>query len=128
MRFTRDVFTDRQTDNPIFYKVETYLDRLLVPDIYVTPNFVKVVERFSIFTRDAFTDRQTDNPIFYKVEIDLDRLLVPEIYVMPNFVKIVRVVLEIYERCVHGQTDKQTTPFFTRLRPISIVFSCPKYI
>ena len=35
--------TDRQTDNPIFYKVETYLDRLLVPEIYIIPNFVKIV-------------------------------------------------------------------------------------
>ena len=29
----------------------------------------------------------------------------PEIYIIPNFVKIVRAVLEIYENCVHGQTD-----------------------
>ena len=45
--FTRVVFMDRQTvsetDNPIFYKVETYLDRLLVPEIYILPNFVKIV-------------------------------------------------------------------------------------
>ena len=42
-----------------------------------------------------------------------------------NVVKIVRVVLEIYERCVHGQTDRQLD-FFTNFRPIYIVFSCPK--
>ena len=34
---------DRQTDNPIFYKVETYLDRLLVLEIHIIPNFVKIV-------------------------------------------------------------------------------------
>ena len=37
------MFTVRQTDNPIFYKVETYLDRFLVPKMYVIPNFVKIV-------------------------------------------------------------------------------------
>ena len=31
------------TDNPIFYKVQTYLDRLLVIEIYIIPNFVKIV-------------------------------------------------------------------------------------
>ena len=31
------------TDNLIFYKVETYIDRLLVLEIYVIPNFVKIV-------------------------------------------------------------------------------------
>ena len=41
--FTRVVFTDRWTDNPIFYKFENYLHRLLVPEIYVTLNFVKIV-------------------------------------------------------------------------------------
>ena len=30
----------RQTDNPIFYKVETNLNRLLVLEIYAIPNFV----------------------------------------------------------------------------------------
>ena len=34
---------DRQTDNPIFYKVETYLDRLLVPEINVILNFLTIV-------------------------------------------------------------------------------------
>ena len=34
--------TELQTDNLIFYKVETYLDRLLVLEIYVIPNFVKI--------------------------------------------------------------------------------------
>ena len=32
-----------QTDNPILYKVETYLDRLLLLEIYIIPNFVKIV-------------------------------------------------------------------------------------
>ena len=36
--------TDRQTDSPIFYKVETYLDHLLMLEIYVIPNFVKIVK------------------------------------------------------------------------------------
>ena len=39
----RVVFTDKQTGNPIFYKVETYLDRLLVLEIHIIPNFVKIV-------------------------------------------------------------------------------------
>ena len=37
------MFTDRQINNPIFYKFETHLDRLLVPEIYIIPNFVKIV-------------------------------------------------------------------------------------
>ena len=41
-KFMKDVFTNPQTGNPIFYKVKTYLDRLLVHGIYVIPNFVKV--------------------------------------------------------------------------------------
>ena len=44
MRFTRIVFTDRQ--NPNFYKVEIYLDVLLVPGMYVILNFVKIVRAF----------------------------------------------------------------------------------
>ena len=47
----------------------------------------------------------TNNPIFYEVESYLDHLLVHEIHVIPCFVKKVRMVLEIYERCVHGQKD-----------------------
>ena len=43
---------------------------------------------------------------------------VREIYVIPNFVKIVRPILDIYNSCSHGQTDRQSTRFFTRLRPI----------
>ena len=35
--------TDRKTNNPIFHKVETYLDRFLVPEVYAIPNFVKVI-------------------------------------------------------------------------------------
>ena len=34
---------DRQTDNPIFCHVETCLDRLLVTEIHIIPNFVKIV-------------------------------------------------------------------------------------
>ena len=34
---------DRQTANPIFYNVETYLDRLLLLETYIIPNFVKIV-------------------------------------------------------------------------------------
>ena len=74
---------DRQTDNPIFYKVETYLDRLLVPEIYIILNFVKIVravlEIYESCVAGPRTDRQTDNPIFYKIDTYLDRLLVPEI-------------------------------------------------
>ena len=57
--------------------------------------------------RVVSTDRQTENPIFYKVETYLESLLLHEIYIIPNFVKIVRAVLEIYESCVHGQTDRK---------------------
>ena len=40
----------------------------------------------------------------------------PEIYVIPNFVKIIRAVLEIYERCVHGQNDRQAgNPIFYKV-------------
>ena len=56
---------------------------------------------------ESYVHGQTDNPIFYKVETYLDRLLLPDMYIIPNFVKIVRTVLEIYESCVHGQTDRQ---------------------
>ena len=35
--------TDIQTDSPIFYKVETYLDHLLMSKIYINPNFVKII-------------------------------------------------------------------------------------
>ena len=35
-----------QTDNPILYKVETYLYRLLVPETYTIPNLVKVIRAF----------------------------------------------------------------------------------
>ena len=42
-RFMKVVFMDRQTDNTIFYKVETYLDRLPVAEISIIPNFVKIV-------------------------------------------------------------------------------------
>ena len=34
---------DRQTENPIFYKVETFLDRLFEVKIYIIPNFLKIV-------------------------------------------------------------------------------------
>ena len=34
---------ERKTENPIVYKVETYLDRLFVPEIYKIPIFVKIV-------------------------------------------------------------------------------------
>ena len=43
----------------MFYKVETYLDRLLVLEKYVIPNFVKIVRVVLEFTRVVFTDRQT---------------------------------------------------------------------
>ena len=34
---------DKQTENPTFYNVQTYLDRLHVLEMYVIPNFVKIV-------------------------------------------------------------------------------------
>ena len=83
---------DSQTDNPIFYKVETYLDRLFVLEIYIIPNFVKIVRAVLEIYESCVhgqTGRQTNNPIFYKVETYLDRLLVLEIHFIQNFVKIV---------------------------------------
>ena len=57
------MFTDRQTGNPIFYKVETYLDHLLVPEIYIIPNFVKIVRavlEIYVSCVHGQTDRQPD--------------------------------------------------------------------
>ena len=115
----RVVFTDRQTTQ-FFYKVETYLNRLLVPEMYVIPNFVKIVRVVLEIYESCVhgQTKKTDSPIFYKIETYLDRLLVSEIYVIPNFVKIVRAVLDIYENCIHRQIDRQKSQFFTRLRPI----------
>ena len=51
------------TDNPIFHNVETYLDRLFVPEVYVTQNFVKIVRAvLEIYVSYVHgqTDRQTD--------------------------------------------------------------------
>ena len=97
-----------QTDTQrIFYKLENYLDRLLVYEKYVMPNFVKiviVVLEISESCVHGHTDRHPR--FFYKTEIYLDCFLVPEIYVISNFVKVVRVVLYIYESCVHGQIDR----------------------
>ena len=92
MKF-RELFslTDRQTDNPIFHKVETYLDRFLVPEMYVTSNFVKIVRAVLEIYESCVhrqNDRQINNLIFYKFETFLDCLLIPKIYVIPNFVKI----------------------------------------
>ena len=85
-------------DNPIFYKVETYLDRFLVPEMYEIPNFVKIVwavlEIYKISVHGQ-NDRQIDIPIIYKSETYLGRFLVLEIYIIPIFVKIVRAALEI---------------------------------
>ena len=43
MKLIYESSVDEETDNPIFYKVETYLDCLLVPEIYAIPKFVKIV-------------------------------------------------------------------------------------
>ena len=89
---------------------ETYLYRLLVPEIYVIPNFVKtdyaVLEIYENCVHGQ-KDRRTDNRIFYKVQTYLDRLLVPKIYIIPSFVKIVKAVVDIYSSCVYGHTDRQ---------------------
>ena len=84
----------RQTDNPIFYKVEIYLNRLLVSEMRIMPNFVKIV-RAVLDIYVSCNHGQTDNPNFYNVETSVDRLLVPEIYIIPIFVKIIRAVLKI---------------------------------
>ena len=64
-------------------------------------NFLQI----EAYLRELFTD--ADNPIFYKVMFYIDRLPVLEMHVIPYFVKIVRTVLDIYDRCVHRQTDRQ---------------------
>ena len=95
------MFTDTQ---PVFFKVETNLDRLLMPKICIIPNYVKIARVvLEIYERCVYG--QTDNSSFYKIETYLDRLLVLEICVIRNFMKIFRAVLEIYESCVHGQND-----------------------
>ena len=35
--------TDKQAGSPIFYKVETYLDRLLMLEKHIIPNLVKIL-------------------------------------------------------------------------------------
>ena len=72
--------TDRQTDNPIFYKIETYLDRLLMPEMYAIPNFVKIV-RAVLENYEICVHGQADSQIFYKVETYLDCLLVTEMLI-----------------------------------------------
>ena len=57
--------TDRRTDNPIIYKIETYLDRFLVPKIYVIPNFVKIV-RVVLEIYESYVHGQIDGPVVYK--------------------------------------------------------------
>ena len=47
-----------QTDNSIFYKVETYVDRLLMPKIYAIPNFVKIIKAVLEVNESCF-HRQT---------------------------------------------------------------------
>ena len=101
------MFRDRQTDNSIFDKFKTYLDGFFMPEIYVIPNFMKIVRAVLGIHKSSWTDSQTDNPILYKAETYLDFLFMIEIYVVPNFLKIVRAVLEIYESCFRGQTDRQ---------------------
>ena len=58
----------RQTDNPIFYKIETYLDRFLVPEKYKLPNFVKIVQVVLEIYEICFQGQKADIPIFYNVE------------------------------------------------------------
>ena len=96
--YVKDKMTDRQT-TLFFYKIETYLDCLLVPEIYKILNFVKIV-RAVVEIYVSYVHRQTGNPIFYNVETYLDHLLMLEIHIIPNFVKVISVVLEIYEICV----------------------------
>ena len=53
---------ERKTENPIVYKVETYLDRLFVPEIHIIQKFViivwAVIEIYVICVH-GYTDRQT---------------------------------------------------------------------
>ena len=59
--------TDRPTDNPIFYKVETYLDRLLLQERKIIPNFVKIF-RAVLDTYERCVHTQTDRkPDFLQV-------------------------------------------------------------
>ena len=97
--------------------VETYLDCFLAPEIYIIPNFMKIV-RVVLEIYESCVHGQRESSFFYKVEIYLDRLLVPEICVKPNFVKLVSAVLDINESNVQGQTDIEAIRFFTKLRRI----------
>ena len=103
------MFTNRQAGNPIFYKIETYLDRFLVLEIYIIPNFVKidsvVLEIYEIYVQGQ-NDRQSGNLIFCKVETYLNRFLVLEIHIMLNSVKIIRAVLEIVNLHIYIQGTK----------------------
>ena len=98
---------DTQTDNPIFYKFETFLDCLLMPETYVMPDFVKIGRAVhEIYESCVYrqNNRQTDNPIFYKVETYIDHFLRFKICAKPNFVKIVRAVLEIVNIYIYTYT------------------------
>ena len=99
---------DRQTDNPIFYKVETYLDRLLVPEIYKIPNFVKIVrEVLEIYV--SYVNGQTDRQATRFLQCwDLARssCLARNMYNTKSCENLVRAVFQIYESCVHEQTDR----------------------
>ena len=77
-----------------------------MPEIDIIANFEKR-ESCSRVLQELCSkkDWKTDTSIFYKDQNYLDRLLVPEMHEIPIFVKIIRMVLEIYESCVQGQTD-----------------------
>ena len=90
-----EIYVDVQINRQItqfFYQVETYLEGLLMPEIYVISNFGSGPRNLRELC--SGTDRQTTR-FFYKIETYLDDLLMPKIYLIQNFVKIVRAVLEI---------------------------------
>ena len=83
---------DRQ---PVFYKVETNLDRLLVTEMCVIPNFVNTV-RAALKNVNRSLGQADSHP----VDTYIDRLFMPEVYVILNFVKMVRPVLGKVNICV----------------------------
>ena len=104
-KFKRVVFTNGQTGNLISHKVETCLDCLLMPELYVMYYQIlwKLFEQFEIYKSCVY--RQTDNLTFNKDEIYLDGLLVPEI----NVIHILWNSLEQFSRFMTIVfTDKRT--------------------
>ena len=108
--------TDRQADNPIFYKVEIYLDRLLLPEILIISNFVKifnVVLEICDSCAHGETDRQPDILQISDVSRSFSRAR--NIH-NTNFCENRKSgSRDLRQLCL--RTDRQTKLIFTELRP-----------